>query len=137
MDDWLRAYFEAASARDTRRVTAFFAEDATYEDVAIGAINRGREAIGAFIRQSVDIAADLELQYVDGYESGDRYTFEWVMTGTHTGGVSVPGATNRPFRVRGISTGRRSPEGFIVQHRDYWNTADYLKQLGLLPSPEA
>jgi steroid delta-isomerase-like uncharacterized protein len=136
-DDWLQAYFDAARNRDADRMLDFMAEDASYEDVATGIVNRGREAIAAFLRQSLDIAADLELDYVDGCVCRDRYTFEWVMAGTHTGpGASGLAPTNRRFSVRGISTGRRSPDGHISEHRDYWNLADYLRQLGLFPSPE-
>jgi limonene-1,2-epoxide hydrolase len=37
--------------------------------------------------------------------------------------------------VPGVSVGRVR-DGRIVENRDYWNLADYLQQVGLMPSPE-
>ena len=51
------------------------------------------------------------------------------------GRASGPATTNRLFRVRGISMGRRSPDGHIPWHRDPWNMADDVRQLSLLPAP--
>jgi len=57
------------------------------------------------------------------------------MSGTNTGeGGGLP-ATNKAFRIRGGSIGRRGPEGEIIHNRDYWNMADYLTQVGIFPAP--
>ena len=44
-------------------------------------------------------------------------------------------ATGRSYRVPGVSVGRVR-DGRIVENRDYWNLADYLQQVGLMPSPD-
>jgi len=137
-DEWLQRYFDASVSRDGARVAAFMAADATYEDVAAGVVYEGPEAIVAFMAQAFEVSADLQLTFMNGHSSGDRYTFEWEMVGTHTGeGASGLPATNKPFRIRGISTGRRDREGNIKEQRDYWDMAAYLSQLGLLPPPTA
>ena len=43
-------------------------------------------------------------------------------------------ATGRPFRVRGASIGKLDTNGLIVQNRDYYNLAELLTQLGILPT---
>jgi hypothetical protein len=34
-----------------------------------------------------------------------------------------------------VSVGRLNSDGKIVTNRDYWNMADYLMQVGILPTP--
>ena len=66
-------------------------------------------------------------------ESGSQYAAEWEMAGTNTGAAAGLPATNKPYRIRGVSVGRLDGDGKIVQNRDYWNMADYLTQVGILP----
>jgi hypothetical protein len=46
-----------------------------------------------------------------------------------------PPSTNKPYRIHGVSIGRLESEGKIKTNRDYWNMADYLMQVGILPPP--
>ena len=55
------------------------------------------------------------------------------MIGTNTGGAAGLPATNKPFRIRGVSVGALDSNGKIKHNRDYWNMADYLMQVGVLP----
>jgi steroid delta-isomerase-like uncharacterized protein len=59
------------------------------------------------------------------------------MSGTNTGDVAGLPATNKPYRIRGVSIGQLDREGKIERNRDYWNMADYLVQVGILPPPDA
>jgi steroid delta-isomerase-like uncharacterized protein len=68
--------------------------------------------------------------------SGDRYALEWEMVGTNTGEAGGLPATNKAFRIRGVSVGIVDADGKIKRNRDYWNMADYLMQVGLMPAPE-
>jgi len=38
-DDWFHQYFDATNGHDGARVVAFMAENATYEDVALGVVH--------------------------------------------------------------------------------------------------
>jgi hypothetical protein len=42
-------------------------------------------------------------------------------------------ATGRPFELSVVSIGRMRA-GKIVEHKDYWDLTDYLRQVGLMPS---
>jgi hypothetical protein len=45
-------------------------------------------------------------------------------------------ATGRSFRVRGASIGKLDASGRIVENRDYYNLAEILTQLGILPAAQ-
>ena len=42
--------------------------------------------------------------------------------------------TGRSFRVRGASIGKLDTSGRIIENRDYYNLAELLTQLGILPT---
>jgi steroid delta-isomerase-like uncharacterized protein len=66
----------------------------------------------------------------------DSYTKEWIMTGVHRGDVPGLPATGKPFRIRGCGVGRIR-DGRIVEVTEYWNMAEFLIQVGILPRPGA
>jgi steroid delta-isomerase-like uncharacterized protein len=133
--DWIERYLDAWNSYDASQVGAFMAEDATYEDLGLGVTHQGRDAITAFVDETVDFSDDYRFELVSAQTTGDRYAAEWIMSGTNTGeGGGMP-ATNKPFSIRGVSVGRLNGAGAIVENRDYWNLADYLTQVGILPPP--
>jgi steroid delta-isomerase-like uncharacterized protein len=133
----MQRYLDAWSSHDGAKVAAFMAQDATYEDLALGVTHEGREAIKGFVEDAEQFSKDYKFTSVSEQASGDRYALEWEMAGTNTGeGGGLP-ATNKPYRIRGVSIGRLDSDGKIKENRDYWNMADYLMQVGLLPAPGA
>jgi steroid delta-isomerase-like uncharacterized protein len=135
MASWMETYLDAWNNHDGSTVAAFMAEDATYEDLALGVVHEGREAIKRFVDEAEQFSKDYAFTSVSEQQSGDRYAMEWEMFGTNTGEAGGLPATNKPYRIRGVSIGRLDPEGKILQNRDYWNMADYLVQVGILPAP--
>jgi steroid delta-isomerase-like uncharacterized protein len=137
MTDWLQQYLDAWNMHNPAAVAAFMAEDATYEDLALGVKHEGREAIKAFVAEAEQFSSDHKFIAVSEQVSGDRYALEWEMVGTNTGeGGGLP-ATNKHFHIRGVSIGRLASDGTIKENRDYWNMVDYLTQVGLMPTPGA
>ena len=135
MTNWMQDYFTAWDTHDADGVVSFMAEDATYEDLALGATHTGHAAIRAFVVEAEEFSKDFRMKQVSEQASGESYAFEWEMYGTHTGeGGGLP-ATNKPYRIRGVSVGRLDGAGKIKQNRDYWNMADFLVQVGILPPP--
>lgn len=135
MTAWMDEYLDAWNSRDAARVASFMADDGTYEDLALGVVHKGREEIAAFVLETAHFSSDYRIEAVSEQSDGDSYAMEWEMYGTNTGdGGGLP-ATNKPYRIRGVSVGRRNAEGKITQNRDYWNMADYLVQVGILPPP--
>ena len=59
---------------------------------------------------------------------GDDRCPQWRHSGTP--------ATGKPFRIRGCGVGRVD-DNKIVELTEYWNTAAFLMQLGIPPTPTA
>ncbi len=133
MIDWVRRYLDAWNSHDPGKVGAFMATDATYEDFALGVLNGGREEIEAFVGTVHQLSDDYRFTFVSEQQSGSQYALEWEWAGTNTGELPGLPATNKPFRIRGVSVGRLDGDGKIVENRDYWNMAGYLTQIGILP----
>lgn len=132
---WMQDYLAAWDSHDGGRVVDFMAEDATYEDLALGVVHAGRDAIKAFVEEAEQFSSDFKFKSVSEQQSGDSYAMEWEMFGTNTGEAGGLPATNKPYRIRGVSIGRLDAAGKIQENRDYWNMADYLVQVGILPPP--
>jgi steroid delta-isomerase-like uncharacterized protein len=135
LDDWIQQYLDAWNSHDGASVSEFMAEDVTYEDLPLGITCEGRDAIKAFVEQTEQLSKDYKWTSVSEQASADRYAFEWEIAGTHTGEVAGLPATNKPYRIRGVSIGRLDGEGKIKANRDYWDLANFMMQVGILPSP--
>jgi steroid delta-isomerase-like uncharacterized protein len=143
--DWLDRYIEAwllhpdAGGPDGGEALAallgFMAADVTYEDVPSNAVFDGHDGIAAMCAGAFAMSSDLAFEIVSHQTNGDLYAFESLGTGTNTGAVGPIPATGRPFVLRGISVGSVSPDGLVESHRDYWDMAGFLVQLGVLPAP--
>jgi steroid delta-isomerase-like uncharacterized protein len=132
---WLERYLDAWNSHDPARVVEFMAEDAAYEDLALGVAHEGREAIAAFVAEAAAFSSDHRFVSVSVQTSGDAYAAEWEMVGTNDGAAAGLPPTNKPYRIRGVSVGVLDGNGRIRRNRDYWDMADYLAQVGLLPPP--
>ena len=130
-------YLDAWNSHEAERVVEFMAAEAVYEDLALGQVHEGREAIAAFVATSSEFSSDHRFIAVSAQASGDAYAIEWEMVGTNDGPAGGFPATNKPYRIRGASIGSLDQDGLIVLNRDYWSLADYLGQVGLLPPPPA
>ena len=135
MATWMETYLDAWNGHDGSAVASFMAEDATYEDLALGVLHEGRDAIKSFVDEAEQFSKDYAFTSVSEQHSGDCYAMEWEMFGTNTGEAGGLPATNKPYRIRGVSIGRLDTRGKISQNRDYWNMADYLVQVGIPPAP--
>ena len=135
MNGWGRQYYDAWNGHDAKKVAAFMADDAVYEDLALGVVNVGRPAIASYVDEAGRFSHDYRFQVVSEQAGGNRYAFEWLMLGTHTGEARGLPASNKSYRIRGVSVGRLRDDGKIQENRDYWNLADFLGQVGLLRPP--
>src|SRR5687768_12614991 len=128
------AYLDAWNAHDAAAVARQMADDAIYEDIALGRVLHGPSEIASFVEEATTSSSDFRFEVVSLFTAGNDYANEWVMLGTNDReGRGVP-ATGRSFRVRGASIGRLNANGRIVENRDYYNLAELLTQLGMLPT---
>jgi uncharacterized protein len=129
---WLEDNFDAMNRRDWPRVGEAWAPDATYENLGVNQTVRGREAIIEDLRSAFTFAPDLQIGVTSFQRTDDRCTAEWEMSGTHTAPTPLTGipATNKPFSIRGVLVAQLGGDGKIVTCRNYFNSADFLVQLG-------
>jgi steroid delta-isomerase-like uncharacterized protein len=126
-------YLAAWNAHDPAAVARHMADDAIYEDVALGRVLHGRSEIAAFVEEATRASSDFRFEEVSLFTAGNDYANEWVMTGTNDRAVQGVPATGRSFRVRGASVGKLDPSGRIAENRDYYNLAEMFAQLGIQP----
>ena len=127
-------YGLAWSSHDAEKIASFFTDDCVYEDVAIGAVNRGKKELKDFINGTFAAFPDFKIEPKSLFFSGDWVGSEWIMTGTHTGDFPLMPATGKSFSIRGASISELH-EGKFRRNTDYWNLASFLQQVGLMPEP--
>jgi steroid delta-isomerase-like uncharacterized protein len=145
--EWLDRYIDAWSEHPAagspeggealQRLLGFMSEDVHYEDVPSHSVFEGHDGIAAMCAGAFQMSSDLTFEIVNRQTDGRLYAFENVSTGTNTGAVGPIPATGRPIALRGIAVGSISPDGLVESHRDYWDMAGLLVQLGVLPAPSA
>lgn len=141
LDDYLDEYVGAwrdhpragapTGHAELTRLLGAMSEDVRYVDVAFHAVHVGHEGIREMARRAYEFSADLAFSILSSQTSGGRFAIEWEMQGTHTGSVGLLPETGKSFRVRGASIGSVGADGKVTAHRDYWNAADWMTQVGL------
>jgi steroid delta-isomerase-like uncharacterized protein len=137
---WMRIYVEAWNSHDPAKVLACMTEDVLRDDKGLGERLEGADAV----RQSiVDAAGKFSSDYrIDLGElilaSDEMYAAEWTMSGINDREDKARGLPNtgRQFRIQGLSIGRLR-DGKVAEERLYYNMADYLTQIGLMPQAPA
>ena|SRR4051812_8603633 len=142
--DWLDRYIEAwllhpyaaspEGGQAMDRLLGFMTEDVRYEDVPSESVFNGHDGIAEMCAGAYEMASDLTFEIVSRQTDGRRYAFESVGTGTNTGSLGPIPATGRPIVLRGIAVGSVSADGLVESHRDYWDMAGLLAQLGVMPA---
>jgi steroid delta-isomerase-like uncharacterized protein len=134
--DW-NAYLDAWNRHDGAGVASFFTDDGVFTDHALGRRHQGRDSIAGFVESAAEeVSSDYELALLDTFQAGDRYALVWTFGGTNDRSNPDPPlpATGKQFSVRGVSIGRLEGDR-ITENTDYWNLAEFLAQLGLMPAP--
>lgn len=141
MDDaWLDRYIDAwiphpqAGGPDGEALLAallaFMADDVIYEDVPTGEF-RGHSGVREMCRGAYTMSTDMTFDIVSRQISGRMYAFEAVGRGTNDGTIGPIPETGKRFELRGASIGSINESGLLSVHRDYWDLAGFLGQLGI------
>jgi steroid delta-isomerase-like uncharacterized protein/uncharacterized protein (TIGR02118 family) len=124
------------SAHDTERVACLFTDDCVYEDVTMGAVNRGRDELRAFAAAIFAAIPDFAIELSSSHADHRWAALEWTMSGTHAADLPGLPATGRRFSVRGATILGLTPDG-ISRCTDYWDKATFAAQVGLDGAPAA
>jgi steroid delta-isomerase-like uncharacterized protein len=128
LDQWAPAW----SSNDVERLLPLFTDSVEYEDVTLGAVNRGANALRDFATGTFASFADLKFELKSRFVAADGKSgaMEWIWRGRQTKDFPNLPATNKPFEVRG-ATVVEFTDGKISRNSDYWDLATYMKQVGL------
>jgi predicted ester cyclase len=129
-DNIVKAY----TSGDPVAIANLYAEDAVV--IQPGEVIRGRKAIQESMESNFRAFPDGKIEFLTILPSGNHIVFEQVGSGTNTGPISTPEGeippTGKKVEFKAVWIGRISPEGLIEEDRTYYDTADFMRQLGLM-----
>jgi steroid delta-isomerase-like uncharacterized protein len=128
LDQWAVAW----SSSDVEKLLPLFTDTVEFEDVTLGAVNHGSNALRDFATAIFGGFADMKFELKSRLVAADGKSgaMEWVWRGRQTKDFPGLPATNKPFEVRG-ATVVEFTDGKISRDSDYWDLATYMKQVGL------
>ena len=131
----VREVFEAWNAHDPDRLANLV--DASYvaESDTIPAPVKGRDGLRDFIKVYIAGFPDLRLEVEQVLTSGDFAVSRWKATGTHRGVLMGIPPTNRQSVTHGCTVSQFR-DGKTVHDWIYWDVANMLRQLGVMPGPK-
>jgi steroid delta-isomerase-like uncharacterized protein len=101
---------------------------------------RGADEISELFSAFASAFTDLRHNVSFGFEADDLVALEGAVTGTHTGTLAAPTgeipATGRSIDYR-FAVIARVTDGKIAEMRSYWDVAQFMTQLGLMPERAA
>lgn len=125
---------KAYTSADPVAMANLYAEDAVV--IEPGEVLRGREAIQKHMEGFLRTFPDLKIEFLTILPSENHIAFEMVVRGTNTGPMLSPEGeippTGKKVEFKAVWIGRISPDGLIEEDRTYYDTADFMRQLGLL-----
>jgi steroid delta-isomerase-like uncharacterized protein len=125
---------KAYESVDATAMANLYAEDAII--VEPGGVIRGRKAIQEHMEGFHRTFPDLKIEFRTILPSGNHIVFEQVVRGTNTGPLSTPEGeippTGKEVELKAVWIGRISADGLIEEDRTYYDTADLMRQLGLM-----
>ena len=137
MTDFTRLYIDAWNRHAASDVATFMAPEAVFTDTTLGETFNGPEAIGQWADiMSETFSTDYAFELTNAFQTATDYTLEWTMRGTHDQTSPQLPRTGKRYEINGVSVGRLH-DGKIAENRDYWNLAEFLTQVGLMPLPES
>src|SRR4030095_5834181 len=96
-EDWAAAW----SLHDVEKLLSLCTDDCVYEDVTMGAVNRGKAEVKAFADAVFAAFPDFKIQLMSGFTADTWAGAEWTMSGTHRGDLPGLPATGKTFSIRG------------------------------------
>jgi steroid delta-isomerase-like uncharacterized protein len=133
MEQWAKDLFAAYSSHDVENTLSFYADDAIFEDFALGRFLQGKEELRAHVKEAFTGFPDFKIEMKSFFASGNHACIECIMGGTHKGDLPGMPPTGKHFSVPGVAV-IEFKEGKAKREADYWDSASMMRQLGVLPS---
>ena len=124
-----RIWIEGLNRGDVSVADAVFAPDCVVHITGIADPLRGigpfKELVGGLLAAFPDLHFTIEDQLVEG----DRATFRWRATGTHSGPLGAAPPTGKPVAIEGLVIDR-IVDGKVQERWEQWDQSLMLQQLG-------
>jgi steroid delta-isomerase-like uncharacterized protein len=134
-DVWTEIARRYNTNHDLTGMTSLYAIDDVYTD-PFGRFE-GREAILAYLEEGDKPFSDHRTETSRIVEEGDTVVVEWTWRATHTGPFTMPDGTEIPATGKTVELPAVSVitvrDGMVASERDYFDGADFMRQLGLMP----
>ena len=122
--------------RDWLGVASLYARDAIYSTPNFR--HDGRAAIRAFCENVGSAVSDINIETSLVIEEGDTVVAEWMSRLTHTGSLTMADgteitATGKMVEHPGVTISQVR-DGKFASMREYFDSALWMRQLGLMPS---
>jgi steroid delta-isomerase-like uncharacterized protein len=122
--------------QDMNALVQLYAEDATMIMPGEPEPIQGREAIeknqAAFLRAMPDMSMEFTLILI----SGNHIVFEGIVQGTFTGPLASPEGdippTGKSAKLKFTFIAKVNADGLIEEDRTYYDTTEFMRQLGLI-----
>ncbi len=89
-DQMIRSFYDAVNSRDFEKFTSFFSDDGKFKDMSSDRVFSGKKEIREMADAWMKAISDVKLQVLNVIGSGDDYSVELALTGTHDGTLSTP-----------------------------------------------
>lgn len=108
---WAETWERAWPTRDVAAIEALYAERASYRSLAF----EPATTVERYLSKTFADESEVECRFGRPVTSGDRAAVEWWASWLQGGA---------PITLAGVTVLRFDADGFVVDHRDYWNAAD-------------
>ena len=123
----VQRWMDAWNAQNPDAMSALFAPEGKYEDLAFKISARGRKGVATWVKISSDHIPNLRGEVIDAFQSGDRVGVRWTFSGTPRMLGPVQG-TGKSYRLT-VFTIIEMSGGDIACATDCYNLADLLQQI--------
>jgi steroid delta-isomerase-like uncharacterized protein len=130
----MRDYLAAWNARDAERIASFFAEGAVYDDRGAGAVARGPAEIRVHAARVHSAFPDLHFELVRAAHGEEFTAGEWRSRMTHRGEIDGLTPTGRVVESAGVDVATLDGDGRITHLVSYYDGAEIMRDLGVLPA---
>ena len=125
-----RIWIEGLNRGDVSVADAAFAPDCVVHFTGMAEPLRGVGAFKELVGGMLAAFPDLRFTVEDQLVQGDRATFRWRATGTHSGPLGAVPPTGKPVAIEGIVIDR-IVDGKVQERWEQWDQSLMLQQLGL------
>jgi steroid delta-isomerase-like uncharacterized protein len=129
------AYIDAWNSHDIEAIVFAVAEQFIYDERPMTMTTPicGRQAFREYLKTVLKMFPDLRIQTMLCDTGLSVAVAESVMSGTYAGATVVPLGRGRRISAR-VACVFEVAGGWLVHERLYWDRANFMRQLGLLPA---